>query len=84
MKFINYSCGRSKPVTAHDVTRGQPWKPINTLAQEYNTGPPKHDSTTIISANHIRWFPGTTAWHVLRLRMEGRPPDKEGSCEYIE
>jgi hypothetical protein len=26
----------------------------------------------------------TTAWHVLRLRMEERPPDMEGSCEYIE
>jgi len=26
----------------------------------------------------------TTAWRVLRLRMEGRPPDTEGSCEYIE
>jgi hypothetical protein len=26
----------------------------------------------------------TTAWRVLRLRMEGRPPDTEGSCKYIE
>jgi hypothetical protein len=26
----------------------------------------------------------TTAWHFLRLRMEGRPLDMEGSCEYIE
>jgi hypothetical protein len=26
----------------------------------------------------------TTAWRVLRLRMEERPPDMEGSCEYIE
>jgi hypothetical protein len=26
----------------------------------------------------------TSAWRVLRLRMEGRPPDTEGSCEYIE
>jgi len=25
----------------------------------------------------------TAAWHVLRLWMEGRPPDMEGSCEYI-
>jgi hypothetical protein len=25
-----------------------------------------------------------TAWCVLRLRMEGRPPDTEGGCEYIE
>jgi hypothetical protein len=26
----------------------------------------------------------TMAWRVLSLRMEGRPPDMEGSCEYIE
>jgi len=26
----------------------------------------------------------TTAWRVLRLRIEGRPSDTEGSCEYIE
>jgi hypothetical protein len=26
----------------------------------------------------------TTAWCVLRLLMEGRPPDTEGSCKYIE
>jgi hypothetical protein len=26
----------------------------------------------------------TTAWRVLRLRMEGSPPVAEGSCEYIE
>jgi hypothetical protein len=25
----------------------------------------------------------TTAWRVLRLRMEGSPPGTEGSCEYI-
>jgi hypothetical protein len=24
----------------------------------------------------------TTAWRILRLRMGGRPPDKEGSCKY--
>jgi len=26
----------------------------------------------------------TTAWRVLRLRMEGRPPDTEGSYEFVE
>jgi len=26
----------------------------------------------------------TTAWRVLMLRMEGRHPCTEGSCEYIE
>jgi hypothetical protein len=31
----------------------------------------------------VKWVPVTTAWHVLRLRMEERPPDMEGSCEYI-
>jgi hypothetical protein len=25
-----------------------------------------------------------TAWHVLGLQMEERPPDMEVSCEYIE
>jgi hypothetical protein len=29
-------------------------------------------------------FPVTTAWCVLGLRMEERPPAMEGSCEYIE
>jgi hypothetical protein len=29
-------------------------------------------------------FPVTTAWHILRLRMEERPPAMEGSCKYIE
>jgi len=26
----------------------------------------------------------TTAWRLLRLRMEERPPDMAGNCEYIE
>jgi hypothetical protein len=26
----------------------------------------------------------TMAWRVIRLRMEGRLPDTEDSCEYIE
>jgi hypothetical protein len=26
----------------------------------------------------------TTAWHVLRLWMEGQPPALECSCKYIE
>jgi hypothetical protein len=28
--------------------------------------------------------PVTTAWRVLRLRMEQRPADRKGSCKYIE
>jgi hypothetical protein len=28
--------------------------------------------------------PFTMAWHALRLGMEGRPPDTEGGCKYIE
>ena len=31
-----------------------------------------------------RWVSITTAWRVLRLRMEERPADIELSCEYIE
>jgi hypothetical protein len=30
------------------------------------------------------WLPVTTAWHVLRLWMEERPPGMKGSYEYIE
>jgi hypothetical protein len=26
----------------------------------------------------------TMAWHILKLWMEGRPPDTEGSCKDIE
>ena len=33
---------------------------------------------------HDKWVPVTTAWRVFRLRMEERPADVEGSCEYIE
>jgi hypothetical protein len=28
------------------------------------------------------WLSVTTAWRVLRLRIEGRPPDMEDRCEY--
>jgi hypothetical protein len=31
---------------------------------------------------HDKWVPVTTAWRVLGLRMEERPPNMEGSCEY--
>jgi hypothetical protein len=37
-----------------------------------------------ISTSRVMWVPVTTAWRVLRLRMEERPPVMEGSCEYIE
>ena len=33
---------------------------------------------------HDKSVPVTTALRVLRLRMEERPVDMEGSCEYIE
>jgi hypothetical protein len=33
---------------------------------------------------HDKWVPVTTAWRVLRVQMEERPPDMEGSCEYFE
>jgi len=29
-------------------------------------------------------FLSTTAWRVLRLRAEGRPPDTMGKCKYIK
>jgi hypothetical protein len=34
--------------------------------------------------SHDKWVPVTTAWRVLRLWMEERPPVMEGSCEYFE
>jgi hypothetical protein len=38
----------------------------------------------LVSIFRAKCFPVTTAWRVLRLRMEERPPDMKGSCEYIE
>jgi hypothetical protein len=38
----------------------------------------------VIYFSRDKWVPVTTAWSVLRLRMEERPPDMEGSCEYVE
>jgi len=29
----------------------------------------------------VRWVLFTTAWRVLRLRMDGWPPDTGGSCK---
>jgi hypothetical protein len=31
----------------------------------------------------VVWVPVTTAWRVLRPRLEERLPVMEGSCEYI-
>jgi hypothetical protein len=38
----------------------------------------------IILRFHVMCVPVTTAWRVLGLRTEERPPAMEGSCEYIE
>jgi hypothetical protein len=45
----------------------------------------------VIKSRRIKWVghvarmrKGKVKWRVLRLRMEGRPQDTEGSCEYIE
>jgi hypothetical protein len=40
--------------------------------------------TFSLSEYRVRWVPVTTAWRVLGLRMEERPPAMEVSCEYIE
>jgi hypothetical protein len=37
-----------------------------------------------LSAVRDKWVPATTARRVLGLRMEERPPDMEGICEYFE
>jgi hypothetical protein len=34
--------------------------------------------------NIFKWVPVNTAWRVLGLLTEERPPVMEGSCEYIE
>jgi hypothetical protein len=38
----------------------------------------------LLNSVHDKSVPVTTEWRVLRLRMEERPVDMEGSCEYIE
>jgi hypothetical protein len=37
-----------------------------------------------LQKKNVRWVPAPTAWRVLRLLVEGRPPAMEGSREYIE
>jgi hypothetical protein len=39
---------------------------------------------TILHLAMLGGIPVPTAWRVLGLRMEERPPDMEVSCEYIE
>jgi hypothetical protein len=49
-------------------------------AQELSTNSnPEPDQSNMVGG-----FPVTTAWRVLGLRMEERPPAMEGSCEHIE
>jgi hypothetical protein len=40
------------------------------------------ESYIYVYSMHDKSVPVTTAWRVLGLRMEERPPDMEGSCEY--
>jgi hypothetical protein len=41
-------------------------------------------SDEIFAKSMLGGIPVPTAWRVLGLRMEERPPDMEVSCEYIE
>jgi hypothetical protein len=41
-------------------------------------------SVTVTLCCRDKWVPVTTAWRVLRLRMEERPADMEVSCKYTE
>jgi len=50
--------------------------PKNTTANEKL---PAYDDTAKLGGPFV-----TTAWRVLRLRMEASPPGTEGSCEYDE
>ena len=36
--------------------------------------PQEHLKTVVAASGHVRWVPVTTAWRVVRLRMEERPP----------
>jgi hypothetical protein len=69
------------------------WKGIREIAREaYN----KKACTTngessarlvkrsSVELSMLGGIPVPTAWRVLGLRMEERPPDMEVSCEYIE
>jgi hypothetical protein len=51
-----------------------------TQLEEYKTG----YTLQAFFRFHVKWVPVTTAWRVLRLRMEERPPVIEGSCEYTK
>jgi hypothetical protein len=39
---------------------------------------------TVLTQTMLGGVPVPTAWRVLGLQMEERPPAMEGSCEYIE
>jgi hypothetical protein len=58
-----------------------------TAVQKYSYSLPRHLQLIFLRGffiNHVRWVPVSTAWRVLGLRMKGRPPAVEGSCEYID
>jgi hypothetical protein len=46
---------------------------MDKLTSEHDNKPCRH-----------KWVPVTTAWPILRLRMEERPPDMESSNECID
>jgi hypothetical protein len=45
---------------------------------------PHHPIPPLQDPSMLGGVPVPTAWHVLGLRMEERPPAMEISCEYIE
>jgi hypothetical protein len=39
---------------------------------------------TLLTVSYDKWVPITTAFGVVSLRIEERPLDVDGGCEYIE
>jgi hypothetical protein len=73
MRIYIYMANTRPGGTSHT----QEYKPINNRIKWYYTFEES-------GGGHDKWVPVTTAWRVLRLQMGERPPDMEGSCEYIE
>jgi hypothetical protein len=68
---------------------GQVWTLLvtdrcSTRTLNVNIGVVQNIYGTVCEPCRVTWGPVTTAWHVVRLLMEERPPVMEGSCEYIE
>jgi hypothetical protein len=69
---------RDKWVPVTTAWRRDKWAPVTTELRRDKWAP------VTMAWRRDKWVLVTTAWRVLRLRMEERPPDMEGSCECTE